>query len=265
MFWYNDIKFKEIIITNKFAKYSNVTYLVKKTVRQYLSEPYGQCNRYESREQTSRTQCYRQCVQNQYNNRFNCVPVFIDYYNHDLDYNYLRNRFCEELLQNRELPMMTSISVKCRSQCHKECNEIRYSSEVKEYDSYVENINLQTIGRFMRNNVSYPFHVQFHTGEPMFRYTEEPVLTFTSYLVNCGGLMGLWFGASAHGMIVLILESNVWKLILGFATKLVIQTHKNYICPTYRFAKTLLYLFIAFVQARFRLSYFIWTQHNWSF
>ena len=218
MFWYDDVKFKEKIVTKKFAYYNNVTYLVKKTVRQYLPEPYGQCTSYESREQRSRTQCYRQCVQNQYNNHYNCVPIFIDYYNHDLDYKYLRNRFCEELFQNRELPMMTSISVKCRSQCHKECNDIRYSSEVKEYDSYVENSDWYTISNHGRNNISYPYHVQLDTREPMFRYFEEPVLTFTSYLVYCGGLMGLWFGASAHDIIVLILESNVWKMIQSLAS-----------------------------------------------
>ena len=191
----------------------NKTYLIGKTVRQYLSEPYGQCNRYESRKQRSRTQCYRQCVQNQYNNRYNCVPIFIDYYNHDLDHQYLNGTLCEQLFKRTELPMMTQIQEKCHSHCPKECQHIQYKSKLKESEAVVEN------KRWFRKGYEGILEstVQLDTNEPMFRYTEEPVLTFTSYLVYCGGLMGLWFGASAHDIIVLALDSNVWNLIRRIA------------------------------------------------
>ena len=207
MMSYEDFVFKE---RQHYSKLKNITYLVRKTVRQYLSEPYGQCNRYESREQRSRTQCYRQCVQNQYNNRYNCVPIFIDYYNHDLDLKYLQNKPCEQLLNSTELPMMEEIKEKCHSLCHKECHKIEYKSMLKESESVIENKDWFNSWKTERT-------VQLDTEEPMFRYTEEPVLTFTSYLVYCGGLMGLWFGASAHDIIALILNSKVWNIILRIA------------------------------------------------
>ena len=40
----------------------------------------------------------------------------------------------------------------------------------------------------------------------MFVYIEEPVLTFTQFVVNCGGLMGLWFGKSVKDLIVWFME-----------------------------------------------------------
>ena len=194
----------------------NMLYFLKTTVRQHLSEPYGQCNRYESREQRSRTQCYRQCVQNQYNNRYNCVPIFIDYYNHDLDYKYIQNKFCENLFNSTSLPMMQQIRDKCYSLCPNDCYHFEYSSLKK----YTE--------RQIENKKWFEHIVVLNTEEPMFRYTEEPVLTFTSYLVYCGGLMGLWFGASAHDIIALILDSNLLKRILNYC-KNIIQKIINYI------------------------------------
>ena len=211
MISYEDFVFKEKFNNKKLGDFKNITYLLRKTVRQYLSEPYGQCNRYESREQRSRTQCYRQCVQNQYNNRYNCVPIFIDYYNHDLDLKYLHNRPCEQLFNSTELPMMTSIREKCHSMCPKECNQVQYKSTLKESESLVENKD------WFKSFQKIEITAQFDTEEPMFRFTEEPVLTFTSYLVYCGGLMGLWFGASAHDIIALILDTNVWKLFRRIA------------------------------------------------
>ena len=38
----------------------------------------------------------------------------------------------------------------------------------------------------------------------MFAYTEQPVTTFSDYLVNRGGLLGLWFGISAKDLINII-------------------------------------------------------------
>ena len=214
MFSYEDIRFKERIFSDPL----NVLYLVRKTVRQYLSEPYGQCNRYESREQRSRTQCYRQCVQNQYNNRYNCVPIFIDYYNHDLDLKYKDIRSCENLFNSTELPMMQEIKEKCRKVCHKECYQVHFSTKIKETGYTTES----------NNNENIENTVLFNNEEPTFVYTEEPVLTFTSYLVYCGGLMGLWFGASAHDIIVLILDSTLLRKFLNYC-KNIIQKLVSYI------------------------------------
>ena len=45
----------------------------------------------------------------------------------------------------------------------------------------------------------------------MFAYTEQPVTTFSDYLVNRGGLLGLWFDTSAKDLINIIIESQLFK------------------------------------------------------
>ena len=202
---------EDIFIESRVFSYytiNNFTFLVRKTVKQHLAEPYGQCNRYESRKQSSRTQCYRQCVQNQYNNRYNCVPIFIDNYNHDLDLKHIRNQFCEQLFNSTELPSMASITYKCNTLCHKECHRIRYTTSVKRTKSLVENKEW-----FNHFDTEIAINLVLDSGQPMFQYIEEPVLTFTDYLVYCGGLVGLWFGTSAHDVIVRLMQFNYRNII----------------------------------------------------
>ena len=47
----------------------------------------------------------------------------------------------------------------------------------------------------------------------MFVYSEEPVMSFSDYLVNCGGLKGLWFGTSAKDLITFIIDIGQFKKI----------------------------------------------------
>ena len=35
--------------------------------------------------------------------------------------------------------------------------------------------------------------IVWDSRQPMLSYIEESVLSFTDYLVNCGGLLGIWF------------------------------------------------------------------------
>ena len=104
---------------------------------------------------------------------------------------------------------MAQIKGKCHLACHKECYQIQYSTTIKDTKKQLKKFDWYHGGKYFVEN-----YVKSNAEEPMFKYTEEPVLTFTEYLVYCGGLMGLWFGASAHDIIVLILNSNVWKIIL---------------------------------------------------
>ena len=54
----------------------------------------------------------------------------------------------------------------------------------------------------------YKRSVFWDLSELMFTYTDEPVLTFTQYLICCGGLMGLWFGQSLKDFFLSIMD---WK------------------------------------------------------
>ena len=85
--------------------------------------------------------------------------------------------------------MSHKIKEKCRTVCHKECYQIQYSSSIKRTDWGNRDTEWM-----LEHNIKRETTVQLDSDKAMFRYTEEPVLTFTEYLVYCGGLMGLWFG-----------------------------------------------------------------------
>ena len=56
-------------------------------------------------------------------------------------------------------------------------------------------------------------NIIWDTTQPTFSYLEKPVLTFTGYLVYCGGLVGLWFGTSAQDVLVYFKGLEIWKVI----------------------------------------------------
>ena len=48
--------------------------------------------------------------------------------------------------------------------------------------------------------------LMWDTSQPGYAFIEEAKMTFTDYLVNLGGLMGLWYGLNAHIIIVNIIQ-----------------------------------------------------------
>ena len=59
--------------------------------------------------------------------------------------------------------------------------------------------------------------ILWDTNKPMLSYIDSPDMSFTDYVVYCGGLLGLWFGQSLKDIILLSID---WFKII--ATKILI-------------------------------------------
>ena len=187
----------------------NYTIIVRKVVKQSIGWPFGHCLHYRTDGQrlgaTSQTECYRNCLKELYNTQYKCVPLFVDKLLHESDINYLKsteNKLCETSPQMLKLIRNINPNV-CRNNCPDDCRKVYYSSTTQdpieyyayELDKYVNIFDLAPLYR----------RVIWDT-QPMLTYIEEPVMTFTQFVVNCGGLMGLWFGKSAKDLIVWFIE-----------------------------------------------------------
>ena len=197
-------KFKEGIKSE-----SNYTIFVKKTSKQSIGWPYGQCVHYPTNGQllgaTSQTQCYRNCIKQLYKTQFNCIPLFVDKLLHESDINYLmttRIKLCETSPQMLKRIRNINPNI-CRNKCPDDCRKVEYSSVKQRADGIPERLSIPN-RRFVWNT------------QPMLAYIEEPVMTFTQFVVNCGGLMGLWFGKSAKDLIVWLIELKASNRINHF-------------------------------------------------
>ena len=91
--------------------------------------------------------------------------------------------------------------------CPKECQKEEYSYRITE--SVFKATDYYWL-RQARKQRLYSKSIEWDSSEPMFVYTEEPVMSLSDYLVNCGGLMGLWFGTSAKDLITFLIESQLF-------------------------------------------------------
>ena len=158
------------------------------------------CFKGQQSDVSSQTQCYRNCLKQLYKTRFNCVPLFVDKLLHESDINYLtnnENKLCETSPQMLKHIRNIESNI-CRNKCPDDCRKVYYSSVKRKSNSTDIIFGQQNFG---------PLHRRFvWDSHPMLTYIEEPVLTFTQFVVNCGGLMGLWFGKSAKDLIVWLTE-----------------------------------------------------------
>ena len=134
---------------------------------------------------------------------FQCIPLFVDYYVSELDFIPNTTQLCSKSYKEFE----QKLSEKCMKLCPKECLKEEYSYRIRESNSRsgIDYWLIQEEKRF------YSKSIEWDSSEPMFVYTEEPVMSLSDYLVNCGGLMGLWFGTSAKDIIAFIINSEVFK------------------------------------------------------
>ena len=211
----------------------NYTIILSKTSRTHLEYPHGNCSYYNITSikhfnGTNYIECYRKCIRNQYINRFNCTPLFIDNSVHDneltdqdicnLNTFYRRNLFLN----------LNNYSDICNNICPKDCFKVDYSSTVVKSDTFFDNQNwFDYRSEIPFNTSGMNFDPSFDPfkdrpverrivwdSEPMFAYIDEPVMTFTQYMVNCGGLMGLWFGMSLEDVItrlIYLTKFKFWK------------------------------------------------------
>ena len=210
----------------------NYSTSIRATQRRYMDFPYGQCNSYEGDGQpfnaSSQTQCYRNCIREYSEKHYKCKPLFIDYFIHENDFKgQNENKFCslkENLLFEKWLKE-TKFEEKCRSLCPKNCIQTQYFWETKEFNKYNGNEWWWRQG----NDHYWANFIIWDTTQPMFAYIEEPVMTFTDYLVYCGGLIGLWFGTSAKDLLISLLNAvlNNFNRLTGTNLSRVVPFNQN--------------------------------------
>ena len=204
---YNEINVKHDFDFFLMYTLRNYTFSVIRSSRQYLGSPYGQCSDYRDSDSKSRQQCYRNCFRDNYLKTNHCIPLFIDYFVSELD--FIPNTI--ELCSKSYKELVQKFSEKCIKLCPKECLREEYSYRI------TESITRTDIDHWLEQNEEqrlYSKLIQWDSSEPMFAYTEEPVMSLSDYLVNCGGLMGLWFGTSAKDIINIIIESEIIKKVI---------------------------------------------------
>ena len=209
----------------------NYTIFLSKTLRQRLHHSNALCNDYELTinrfwNAKSYIQCYRKCIQYKHKTRFDCIPLFIDRYITELDFDSVDNKICSFETFSERKNNLTEFRKYCRRKCPKDCFNVEYHPIYKKSENYfgnqqwfdypaikppnVKGFTIENPDNFYERPVER--RIVWDTSKPMFAYIDEPVLTFTAYLVYCGGLMGLWFGQSVHDLIVLII--NYSKLLI---------------------------------------------------
>ena len=195
---------------------NNISILIRKESHQYMRWPYGQCNDYtvpsvRTFNARSHVQCYRHCLTHHYIKEWNCVPLFIDHFITEYDLTIATNRCSTNRELMSEYRNSESIFVtKCHKLCPKECKEVQYLSTVRETEN--DFISNPQWGKKLLI-ISFERRIYWDSSEPMFAYTDEPDLTFTEYLVYCGGLMGLSFGQSAKDLIDTVIDITFWRLL----------------------------------------------------
>ena len=197
---------------------TNYSIIVKKSSHQYMNRPFGQCYDYLipdelTYQSMSYIECYRKCLTQHYIRQWNCVPYIIDKFITEYDLTNNETKMCstnaEDVINKRT--METVFVRKCSKQCPKECFRVEYSSVVKERSTHFSNqvwLNSKLVER------AYKQSIVWDSSEPMFAYIDEPVMTFTQYLVYCGGLMGLWFGKSLKDLFLLLIDKSFWRSTL---------------------------------------------------
>ena len=160
-------------------------------------------------------QCYRLCIRDFADKLFNCVPLFIDDSISELDFLTNDKTIChfESFVELNNITKRQLFS-KCSNYCPKDCRTVDYSTVVKRSDSEMNNefwYNLSESQRYYRKSLIWD------STQPMFAYNEESVMSFTDYLVNCGGLIGLWFGTNCKDFIIWLIETKflikIWNNI----------------------------------------------------
>ena len=196
----------------------NYTIIVKKSSHQYMSRPFGQCFDYRipnevTYQSMSYTECYHKCLIHHYIKKYNCVPYIIENFITEYNLTNKETKMCstntEDVINRR--PIEKIFVKKCSKECPKECFRVEYTPEVKERSTYFSN---QVWFDTNIYNRSVQRSIVWDSSEPMFAYIDEPVLTFTQYLVYCGGLMGLWFGQSLKDLFSLIIDKSFWRSVI---------------------------------------------------
>ena len=210
--------FDELPLVDLKVSSDNYSIVVTKNLRQYLEPPFGECSIYSKNSgqpfnASSHMQCYRLCLGNFAERLLNCTPLLIDGSFSELDFPTNETNLClfKEYKQFDESKRIKQLIEKCKNLCPIDCQTVDYSYSVHRTDTQIGNefwYNLSESERYYRKSLIWD------STQPMFAYNEESVMSFIDYLVDCGGLTGLWFGTNAKDLIILIIGSQFWTKIL---------------------------------------------------
>ena len=196
---------------------TNYSISVKKSSHQYMSWPFGHCSTYQIPDERtyhgmSYIECYRNCLTHHSIKQWNCFPYLIDNFITEYQLNTNKTKMCStkrDDVKNRRLKETIFVK-RCSNICPKECIRVEYWSEVKMNERFFDN-QKWIVSRFQFKTIERL--IKWDSSQPMFAYIDEPVMTFTQYLVFCGGLMGLWFGHSIKDLFSVFIDKTFWLKI----------------------------------------------------
>ena len=194
----------------------NYTVMLTKELRRYLGHPYSKCNNYQGEGHpfngSSHIHCYRQCIREYIKRNMSCVPLIIDNLIHEMDFTSYESEVCS--LKNDSIEMQgkveSNIRQKCLDLCPEDCVKVEYSSVIRKSENH---FGTQNWFDTKETDRKIEKHILWDTSRPIIVYNEESLMSFTDYVIYCGGLMGLWFGKSVKDIFVWIIESRIWHLI----------------------------------------------------
>ena len=226
--------FNEMTSMDTTISSDNYSLVVTKILRSYLGPPYSQCSHYQSPSERpfdglSYMQCYRQCLRiyAQKDISLNCTLLLIDGSVNNLDYINNNYNLCKSLQQIEfENKAKKPISRICFDLCPKDCLTVDYLYEIIDRDNnIIEDLNSEP----NENNYSN-IGIVWDSRQPMMSYIETSILSLTDYLVNCGGLLGLWFGANTNDLVIWLIQSKIIQRLFLYlkskSSKIFYVSHK---------------------------------------
>ena len=184
-----------------------------------MGRPYGHCTDYSSQTKPifnsiSYSDCFRKCFRKWYKIIFRCDTIFVDNLIHEREYlNNIGNNMtgCDPLELWNNYHELSRIHNICNKLCPKDCLRVDYSYNVMQSVTHsgTEHWFIQK-----RSQRWYEITIIWDITKPMVSYVWEPVMTFTDYLITCGGLLGLWFGTNAKDLIVFLIENNIKAIVI---------------------------------------------------
>ena len=209
--------FDELHSVDHLIASDNYSLVLTKTLTQYMEPPFGECSNYWPITQqhfnaSSHMQCQRQCLRNFAERLYNCTPLLIDSSFNELDFPTNDKTLCgfEIFKEFEENKLNFSLITRCKKYCPNDCKAVEYFYSVHKTDTQIGNEfwhNLSESKRYYRKSLIWD------STQPMFAYNEEFVMSFTDYLVQCGGLIGLWFGTNANDLFIWLIEWSLWTKI----------------------------------------------------
>ena len=207
----------------------NTTSLIRKAKHIRLGQTFSNCRdkndkfRIDNSETPrSHIHCYRRCLLTEAYSKFNCFIPFLDFTIHQLDQDYFKDFNVSDICKYEEynrfeiIRKTTKINELCVNRCPRQCVNVMYHQENIDSDSLSGNsywFNKSRHDRLCSKRLMWDI------SQPGYAYIEEAKMTFTDFLVNLGGLMGLWYGLNAHTIIVNIInifQQTIWTPFLHF-------------------------------------------------